>query len=749
MTDFADGGPLIQRCRIAPAATFGDHPDDYPWQDITPDLRWTEPLAVTVGSEDEQPEAFSEMVLALRNGPSRVEGDAYGMVGRYTTDNANSDLWPDFEQNVPIEHAISVDNGATYDVTARMYLTASVDDVGKTDKMPITRITANGLFTRMGQWDDLESAAYRAMIGVRPGDLVPYSYWSMEDGKLATSFANAMPGRSPGLFKHILSITDPADVAPGDLTAPPGSKSLAKFGRGAAAQLIVDPYADGGHWAVQGAAYAGDDSSLWFATYRLVSGYRLDVVIDLTAGAGQLILNALDPAGSIVDQAISSMDETQIAGDFASIVVDAVDLGAGSDRASVQILGIDGIPIASADLLDPGIYSMIKTIDLGSYGAGDADAGFGHWGVFIDLPSDTSPDGTDNAKGLGGFVGESPSARAERVCAELGIPFEAFGDDSGEAFVMGPQTEGKALAVLRECEKTGRAIMTDHLGLVQYYCLSEAYNQDPIYTIDGSTRTLFLPYSPTTDDLGRANRVTASQPGGSSATYEDVDDQLGIPGVRPARGVYKGATDANVADPAMLFHHAAFEVARGTVPGRRVPQVTLDALRVPAQGVAMLTAKPRSLLRVVAPPAQFSRNPVDLVIKGWTMVVYGPRRGWKWSCNTTRADPYAVGVYGPASVVSRYDLVNATLGAPITLGTSTSMSIVTTGELGELLAVGNTAPTFPFDVNICGAQVRVTQVAGAASPQTATIEADTINEVEKIAPSGSRITLWKPSRYGL
>lgn len=749
MTDFADGGPLIQRCRIAPGAVFGDHPDDYPWQDITPDLRWTEPLAVTVGSEDEQPKAFSEMTFALRNGPSRVEGDALGMFGRYTTDNANSDLWPDFEQNVPIEHAISVDDGVTFDITARMYLTTALDDVGKTDKMPITRITANGLFTRMGQWDDIESAAYRSMIGVRPGDLVPYSYWSMEDGKLATAFQNAMPGRSAGVFKHVLSVADPADVLPGDLAGPAGSKALAKFGRGAAAQLTVDPYTNTNHWMIQGAMQAGDDTANVFATYRLVSGYRIDVVLDLTPGAGQLILNALDTAGSIVMQDIVPMDETLINGTWTSLVVDGIDTGGGTDLVGAQILGTDGIPITSATLTNPNVYSMIKTVDLGSYGSGDADAGFGHWAAFIDLPSSTLTDGTENAKGLGGFVGEAPSQRAERICQELGIPFESFGDDSGEAFAMGPQSDGKALDVLRQCETTGRAIMTDHLGIVQWYCLDQAYNQSPIITVNGANRELFLPYSPTTDDLGRANRVTASQPSGSSVVYEDTEDQLGVPGVRPARGVYKGATDANVADAAMLIHHAAFEVARGTVPGRRVPQVTFDGLRRPAQAVAMLGAIPRSMVRITAPPQQFSRNPVDLIIKGWTMIVLGPRRGWLWTCNTTRADPYEVGVYGPDAVVSRYELVNATLGADITLGTSTSMSIVTTGELGELLEVGSSAPTFPFDVNIRGAQVRITSITGSSSPQTAVIEADTINEVEKIAAAGSRITLWKPSRYGV
>lgn len=749
MTDFADGGPLLQRCRIAPGAVFGDHPDDYPWQDITPDLRWTEPLSVTVGSEDEQPEAFSEMTLALRNGPSRVEGDALGTFGRYTTDNANSDLWPDFEQNTPIEHAISVDDGATYSVTARMYLTAAVDDVGKTDKMPITRVTANGLFTRMGQWDDLESAAYRSMIGANPGDYRPFRYWSMEDGRDATELASAVDGGLPGAFKHVLSIADPGDATPAGWTGPAGSKSLVELPRGAAVLFTVGPYVDTSHWAVQGAVVAGDADSYWFVQATLVSGARVTASVDPTAGT--LIMTSTSASGAFLSTTSTAFDPALVIGDeWASLVLGGETSGPGADTLTARLLDRStGSQIASVGLVNPLVYSPVSTISISSLGSGDAGAGAGHFGLFIDPAFATATDGVEGARALGGWVTESPSERAERICFELGIPFERFGDDTGQAFEMGPQLDGKALAVLRQCEKTGRAIMTDHLGIVQYYCLDQAYNQSPIITVNGANREMFLPYSPTTDDLGRANRVTASQPSGSSVTYEDTTDQLGIPGVRPARGVYKGATDANVNDPAMLIHHAAFEVARGTVPGRRVPQVTFDGLRRPAQGVAMLTAKPRSMVRITAPPQQFSRNPVDLIIKGWTMIVYGPRRGWLWTCNTTRADPYDVGVYGPDDVVSRYELVNATLGADITLGVSTSMSIVTTGELGELLEVGSSAPTFPFDVNIRGAQVRITSITGSSSPQTAVIEADTINEVEKVAAAGSVVSLWKPSRYGV
>lgn len=750
MTDFVDGGPLIQRCRIAPGANLANAPSTYSWQDITQDLFWVAPVAITVGAEDEQPEAFSQMTLTLKNSASKVEGPMLGLPGRYTTDNAASDLWPNFEQNTPIEHAVSVDDGATYSVTARMYLSAAIDEwPAKTNELALTRITADGVFRRMSQWEDLQSAAYRSAIGVRPGDFIASDLWAMEDGPTATSFANAVAGRPVGQFKHILSVASPGDVEPGGITGPAGAKDLAFFPKGAAALLPVQPYTDQNHWAVQGAVYAGDSTSLWFATYRLTSGFRIDVIVDLTPGAGQLIVNALNVAGSIVDSEIVSIDTTLTTGLWNSLIVDAVNLGGGTDRISAGLYDTNGNVITAATMLNPGAYAMIKQVELGSYGAGGEGAAFGMWATYLDLTSDSPPDGSDNAAGLGGFVGEMPSARAKRICEELGVPFEKIGTETGTNFAMGPQLPGRAIDILRDCENTARGVMTDHLGLVQFYCLDAAYNQDAILVVDGSDRELFLPWSPTTDDLGRANVVTMAQPSGTSATYRDDEDIAGVAGVRPARGVYaKGPVTVNLADERGLYQQAAFEVARGT-QARRYPTMTLDGIRKPEQAIAMITAgKPRAKITMTNLPAASRQGDVSVLLKGWTMTIAGPRKGWTFICNTVVSKPYEVGVYDDGE--SRYDLRNATLTASRTFGgvsPPTTMQITTDGSLGALATT--VGAQYPVDLDVGGCQIRVTAMAGSSSPQTATISTTVINGVKKTVTAGTQVFLWDPARYSL
>jgi hypothetical protein len=371
------------------------------------------------------------------------------------------------------------------------------------------------------------------------------------------------------------------------------------------------------------------------------------------------------------------------------------------------------------------------------------------WASYLNLSSDSPPDGTDNARGLGGYVGEAPSTRAERVCDELGLPFESFGDDSGTNFAMGPQLPGRALDILRDCESTGRAIMTDHLGLIQFYCLSEAYNQDPFLTVDGSNRELFLPYSPTLDDLGRANVVTMQQPNGTSATLRDEDDINGVPGLRAARGEYaKGPIPINVADPLALLQQAGFERARGTQQ-RRYPTITLDGLRAPGQGLAMLAdARPRAKVRITNPPLSQRRDDVDVLLKGWTMTVLGPRKGWMFVCNTVQSGPYEVPEYDAAG--ARYESVSSALGADRTFGgvsPPTTMTITTNGAPGELWTVAPSA--YPIDVMVGGCRIRITAMSGAASPQTATISTTVINGAAKTVSAGTAIRLWDPVKYGL
>jgi hypothetical protein len=150
-------------------------------------------------------------------------------------------------------------------------------------------------------------------------------------------------------------------------------------------------------------------------------------------------------------------------------------------------------------------------------------------------------------------------------------------------------------------------------------------------------------------------------------------------------------------------------------------------------------------------------GPNTVLTKGvWSLLQYAPAAGLLRACKAIGVEFAATGVGGSQAVYidtvdqvaetpARWDTELSTTSGAITTGTSTSVSVVSTGGV-----LWTTDPThYPLDVGLLGARVRVTAMAGASSPQTATISAAVVNGVNKVIPSGTQFRLWKPARYAL
>lgn len=103
---------------------------------------------------------------------------------------------------------------------------------------------------------------------------------------------------------------------------------------------------------------------------------------------------------------------------------------------------------------------------------------------------------------------------------------------------------------------------------------------------------------------------------------------------------------------------------------------------------------------------------------------------------------------GPANPVRR-DTAGSVLDSAFVAGTDTSFDVETT--LGPLWGqTGQTNMDFPFDVNISGAQVRVTGIsAPVGQVQTFTCELAIVNNVNKTIPAGTDVRLWQSANRGL
>jgi hypothetical protein len=133
----------------------------------------------------------------------------------------------------------------------------------------------------------------------------------------------------------------------------------------------------------------------------------------------------------------------------------------------------------------------------------------------------------------------------------------------------------------------------------------------------------------------------------------------------------------------------------------------------------------------------FVYDDISLIIIGYTEVIDPFTH--LWTANCMPAEPYTVGVYGTA----RYDADGSTLTSNIT-STATSLSATKSGA--TLWTTDGTQ--MPFDINVGGERMRVTNVTSSTSPQTMTVTRS-INGVVKAQTAGTEIVLWDTPRYAL
>jgi hypothetical protein len=91
----------------------------------------------------------------------------------------------------------------------------------------------------------------------------------------------------------------------------------------------------------------------------------------------------------------------------------------------------------------------------------------------------------------------------------------------------------------------------------------------------------------------------------------------------------------------------------------------------------------------------------------------------------------------------------------ITSGGTLSGDTFTTDQTSSLIAgaievvtePGSTEGDFPFDINVSGSRLTVTNITGSTSPQTFTVAQAPVNGVIKTAPVGAKVELWRPVRW--
>jgi hypothetical protein len=354
------------------------------------------------------------------------------------------------------------------------------------------------------------------------------------------------------------------------------------------------------------------------------------------------------------------------------------------------------------------------------------------------------------------FAGESVIARMDRLCTDAGIPFRTIrpGLVSDTTVTMGAQSRGNTLDLLQEAADADGGILfepRDHFGLC-YRTRTAVENQGRAgNALDLDYTNLAGDLSPTDDDKDVANDVTVKRTQGGSARVVQETGPLNVqdPGTDPdAVGRYAVTIDLPVHDDASLPDIASHRLMIGTWDEARYPVVKVEGRASVVDST--LFAKVLRLdvgdrLTIDGLPAWLPPDQIAQLAQG-LREEFSPHR-WGFDLNASPAGPYDVGVWDDTDETgveaSRYDTDQSTTSGAITTGTNTSLSVAA----AQLWTT--TAGDFPFDINLLGARVRVTNITGASSPQTFTISTTVVNGVNKSIASGTPVRLWKPARYGL
>jgi hypothetical protein len=155
---------------------------------------------------------------------------------------------------------------------------------------------------------------------------------------------------------------------------------------------------------------------------------------------------------------------------------------------------------------------------------------------------------------------------------------------------------------------------------------------------------------------------------------------------------------------------------------------------------AALTLDIGDRIVIVNPPPELPPDPISLIVQGYTETLGVYEHDMVINCSPE--SPYEIAILEDP-VLGHADTDGSTLAGAYPLGTETTISVATTGAAtGSPLWTTN-APDLPFDIAVGGERMTVTNITGAASPQTFTVTRS-VNSVVKGQTLGTDVRLWQP-----
>lgn len=700
------------------------------WTDITNKVFVDKGVNVTIGRADE----------ASASQPAQCS---------FTVDNSDAGFslgglspnWPNVKRDTPIR--VRVDpNGAGFIQVFLGYADGFNPSFNLAGNVATVIVSASGVLRRLAQNTQPSTSAIRRGIRNLP-NLV--AYWPLEDGKLSTSPASALPGGSD--MKNNVGVPNFAASTDFICSAPLPTLNNAWLGGQVQSYtastthqvrfLLYVPAADTANEAPLATIFTTGSANVWDLIWVAGAVNNIRLIVRSTTGAA-------GHGGEV--QLWNQQYGFGIRGLLGQMSLQTTESGGNVQWFISHMEAKDGTPAGGVgNTLTGQTFGRITGILLNG-------GGF-HQNVVIGHVSAENAINSvyTNGQEILGHLGDKTwdvGGRLARVCTQNGITLDV---DSTSATVnndftdrMGPQPISILLPVLREVEVTDQGMMHD--GVTQglkFMARRRIEDQAPLFTVDARD---LVTGGPVADDQGITNRVRVQQSGGTTSDAEDVSGPMGTNTI----GVYDSSATVSLYKTFAPLQYANWLLRKGTVEGYRYPQLGINvggARNPKTLAASLLGLLPGVRLDVLGFRNILPQHPdgtVQLLVQGYTHTFTSTR--WTTTINVSPYEAWHVVKLAAATGDTDENLLHldtdgCTLTSLVAKG-ATSLSLTTaSGPLWTTVA-----DDFPFDMEVGGVKVTVTTITGASSPQTATVVGATVT---KALAAGSAVKVWKPPALAL
>lgn len=724
-------------------------PSGWTWTDVTnlggdsdASRILVQDITITRGRSDEASETDpAQVTFELDN------GDGY-----LTPDDERSPLWPNIVTGTPVR--ITVEGSPRFVGQVGSWSmqwpygdnAANADpDVGEHPTESRVLVEAAGILRRLGQGAAIPFSSMRRAFARRARPILEsgndtVSYYPLEHNSArspsdGTSYFRFMPTTSGRARLQRPVITDQVDspATLGALELPPAGDFAPEGPFSARAPLTSQP---GQPWSatahiVTGAWNDTDEMDVFFAVTSASSEVTISNGV-LVYGRIYVDTNYVEVGyRRIVDGStvVNVSNDVQLPSDvtFTSGRLLTITMNAAGTQARLWVDGTFRVAVSFAAHADNTSVGQVlcEKMDFTGFDADQFYGGKPAWYSHVLFVS--GPDATweTNATfrsiltaGANAHVGEPAAARFARLCEEDWTQVTTI----GTGVPMGPQRPMRLTDLLKEVATTDLGVITesrDTLGL-EYTAGDARYDRFPAaLELDASADEVTNPLVPVSDDLNLRNDVTITTPS------EDIEGATveSRPSIELS-GRYRDGYEVNPANAGHPAQVAASEVYRGTWPGVRYREVSVDLAASPSKIPEWVDVVEGEWLTLSGLPVQHPEGMVALVMEGLSET-FSPT-SWKVSVNCTPAGPWIAGTLAndpplpPPDYDARLDTEACELVAAIDED-DTTFDVETTAGPPWVNSTDH-PDEFPLLIEVAGEVMTVT----AATPMSSGVQTFTV-----------------------